>query len=106
MTSLINVARVAVSEESTAVATSASSAIADSKAIEIFDRSESSSSPLRQSYYELGLPTGAVNAYRNGSHVVEMDVLEQLKSNLAQLEEMHSRLKFMMSEVRYLVISE
>ena len=36
-------------------------------------------------------------------HVVRLDVLEQLKSNIAQLEDMHGRMRFMMSEVRGLL---
>ncbi|HVK62691.1 MAG TPA: hypothetical protein VM432_14125 [Bdellovibrionales bacterium] len=36
-------------------------------------------------------------------HVVETDVLEQLRSNLAQLEDLHGRMKFMMTEVSYLL---
>lgn len=36
-------------------------------------------------------------------HVVRTDVLEQLKANLSQLEDLHLRLKFMMGEVRYLI---
>ncbi len=36
-------------------------------------------------------------------HVVRLDVLEQLKSNIAQLEDLHGRLRFMMGEVRGLL---
>lgn len=36
-------------------------------------------------------------------HVVRTDVLEQLKANMNQLEDLHARLKFMMGEVRYLI---
>ena len=104
MTTLISVATVAVSvavsEEPKVLAA------ADAGTGELALRGDLSSSLSRQSYHELGLPTGAVNGYRNGTHVVEMDVLEQLKSNMFQLEEMHARLKFMMAEVRYLVIRE
>jgi hypothetical protein len=49
-------------------------------------------SSRRQSYHELG-----------GQHVVELDVLEQLKLNLSQLEDLHLRMKFMMSEISYLL---
>jgi hypothetical protein len=35
--------------------------------------------------------------------VVSTDVLVQLRSNLAQLEELHARLRFVMSEVSYLL---
>lgn len=34
---------------------------------------------------------------------VSTDVLVQLRSNLAQLEELHSRLRFVMSEISYLI---
>ena len=37
------------------------------------------------------------------SHVVRLDVLEQLKSNIAQLEDLHGRMRFMMKEVRTLL---
>ena len=33
----------------------------------------------------------------------QTDVLVQLRSNLAQLEELHSRLRFVMSEISYLI---
>lgn len=36
-------------------------------------------------------------------HLVRVDVLEQLKSNIAQLEDLHGRLRFMMGEVRSLL---
>lgn len=39
----------------------------------------------------------------NESPVVEVDVLEQLKTNLAQLEDLHARLRFVMSEISYLL---
>ena len=100
MITLINVATAAVSEEPKVLAA------ADASMSDTAHRSDLNSSLSRQSYHELGLPTGAVNGYRNGAHVAEMDVLEQLKSNMVQLEEMHARLKFMMAEVRYLVIRE
>ncbi len=35
--------------------------------------------------------------------LVELNVLEQLKANLSQLEDLHGRLKFMMSELSYLM---
>lgn len=50
-----------------------------------------------------------VSAYRrtyqeiSQHHVRELDVLERLKTNVAQLEDLHGRLKFMMSEVSYLL---
>jgi hypothetical protein len=49
-------------------------------------------SPFRQTYHEIA-----------DLHVVETDVVEQLRSNLAQLEDLHGRLKFMMSEISYLL---
>lgn len=36
-------------------------------------------------------------------HVVETDAIEQLKANMAQLEDLHGRLRFMMAEVSYLL---
>jgi hypothetical protein len=50
------------------------------------------SSSFRQEYHEVG-----------AKHVVEMDALEQLKSNITQLEDLHNRLKFMMTELNYLL---
>ena len=47
---------------------------------------------FRQSYHEIA-----------DRHVVETDVIEQLRANIAQLEDLHGRLKFMMSEVGYLL---
>jgi hypothetical protein len=37
------------------------------------------------------------------AHVVRLDVLEQLKANIAQLEDLHGRMRFMMHEVRGLL---
>lgn len=37
------------------------------------------------------------------SRAFEADVIVQLKSNLAQLEDLHARLQFMMSEIGYLL---
>jgi hypothetical protein len=48
--------------------------------------------PYHESYHEL--------AERHGA---EADVLEQLKSNLAQLEDLHGRMRFMMAEISYLL---
>lgn len=48
---------------------------------------------FRQTYHEIA----------NGRHVVELDVIEQLRANLAQLEDLHGRVHFMMSEVSYLL---
>jgi hypothetical protein len=36
-------------------------------------------------------------------HIAEVDVLEQLRANMAQLEDLHGRMKFMMAEVSYLL---
>lgn len=36
-------------------------------------------------------------------HVQPVDVLEQLKANITQLEDLHTRLRFMMGEVRTLM---
>jgi hypothetical protein len=47
---------------------------------------------FRQSYHEIA-----------DRHVVETDVIEQLRANLAQLEDLHGRMKFMMAEVSYLL---
>jgi|GEM_PF-4542616 len=47
---------------------------------------------FRQSYHEIA-----------DRHVVESDVIEQLRSNIAQLEDLHGRMKFMMAEVGYLL---
>lgn len=53
---------------------------------------------------DLGVPSYR-HAYHEMTekHVVEFDVLVQLKSNLAQLEDLHGRLKFMMGEISYLL---
>ena len=42
-------------------------------------------------------------AYRPGFDQGEADVLVQLKANLAQLEDLHARLKFAMGEISYLI---
>lgn len=47
---------------------------------------------FRQTYHEIA-----------DRHVVETDVIEQLRSNIAQLEDLHGRMKFMMAEVSYLL---
>ncbi len=49
-------------------------------------------SSYRQTYREIG-----------DQHVVETDVLAQLRANMAQLEDLHGRMKFMMVEVSYLL---
>jgi hypothetical protein len=46
-------------------------------------------SGFRSAYHELA----------ESAHVVETDSLEQLKRNIASLEELHGRLKYMMSEI-------
>lgn len=53
---------------------------------------QDSRSSFRQTYHEIA-----------DSHVVEADVIERLRSNLAQLEDLHGRVRFMMSEVAYLL---
>ena len=47
---------------------------------------------FRQTYHEIA-----------DRHVVETDVIEQLRANMAQLEDLHGRMKFMMTEVGYLL---
>ena len=47
---------------------------------------------FRQTYHEIA-----------DRHVVETDVIEQLRANLAQLEELQGRMHFMMTEVSYLL---
>ncbi|MES2962563.1 MAG: hypothetical protein V4760_01645 [Bdellovibrionota bacterium] len=49
-------------------------------------------SSFRQTYHEIA-----------DRHVVENDVIEQLRANISQLEDLHGRLRFMMSEVSYLM---
>ncbi len=49
-------------------------------------------STLQQTYHELNHP-----------HAQEVDVLVQLRSNLAQLEDLHGRLRYMMGELSYLL---
>jgi hypothetical protein len=56
------------------------------------ESSELLQNSFRQTYHEIA-----------ARHIVEVDVLERLKSNLAQLEDMHARLQFMMGEVSYLI---
>lgn len=50
-----------------------------------------SMSSFRQSYHEIA-----------DAHVVESDVLVQLRANMAQLEDLHGRLRFALNEVVYL----
>lgn len=38
--------------------------------------------------------------------VVTLNVLEQLKANLNQLDDLHARMKFMMAELSYLLIKK
>lgn len=49
-------------------------------------------SSFRQTYHEIA-----------DRHVVETDVIEQLRANLAHLEDLHGRMQFMMTEVKYLL---
>jgi hypothetical protein len=53
---------------------------------------QASRSSYQHAYHEL--------AHGHDSHT---DVLVQLRSNLAQLEDLHARLKFMMGELSYLL---
>lgn len=46
---------------------------------------------FRQTYHEIA-----------DQHIVEVDVIEQLRANLAQLEDLHGRLRFAMTEIVYL----
>lgn len=57
---------------------------------------EAVSTSYRHAYHEMPDRTA-------GQHVIEVDVLEQLKTNLAQLEDLHMRMKFMMGEIAYLL---
>ncbi|MCM2281359.1 MAG: hypothetical protein NDI61_05870 [Bdellovibrionaceae bacterium] len=43
------------------------------------------------------------NEITRESHLVRVDVIEQLRSNIAQLEDLHGRLQFMMREVHSLI---
>lgn len=47
---------------------------------------------FRQTYHEIA-----------DRHVVENDVIENLRANLAQLEDLHGRMRFMMTELAYLL---
>ncbi len=47
---------------------------------------------FRQTYHEIA-----------DRHIIETDVVEQLRANLAQLEDLHGRMGFMMKEVSYLL---
>lgn len=50
------------------------------------------SGSFRQTYHEIA-----------DRHVVEADVVEQLRANIAQLEDLHGRLRYAMSEIIYLI---
>jgi hypothetical protein len=50
----------------------------------------------------MGAP-GAAFGYREVPGLDRLDVLEQLHANLAQLEDLHARLRFVMVEVRALI---
>jgi hypothetical protein len=58
---------------------------------ESFERSPALPS-FQQTYHEI-----------SDRHVSESDVLAQLHANIAQLEDLHGRLRFMMREVTYLL---
>ena len=47
---------------------------------------------FRQTYHEIA-----------DCHVVETDVIEQLRANLSQLEDMQARMSFLIGEVSYLL---
>lgn len=57
---------------------------------------QASHSPLTHSNTRDRIEEGVASA-------ASTDVLVQLRSNLAQLEELHARLRFVMSEVSYLL---
>jgi two-component sensor histidine kinase len=65
---------------------------ADQSALDSVSSSQSRSNSFHQAYHELA-----------HDHVGATDVLVQLRSNLAQLEDLHARLKFMMGELSYLL---
>jgi hypothetical protein len=65
---------------------------ADSSASSSLSNSQARTSSFHQVYHELA-----------HDHVGATDVLVQLRSNLAQLEDLHARLKFMMGELSYLL---
>jgi hypothetical protein len=51
-----------------------------------------------------GFRTSYRQAYQpESAHVAEVNVIQQLRANIAQLEDLHGRLKFMMAEVSYLL---
>lgn len=56
------------------------------------DLADGARSSYRQSYREIG-----------EQHLVETDVLAQLRLNMARLEDLHGRMKFMLVEVSYLL---
>jgi hypothetical protein len=66
---------------------------ANSEAAELSSQFASSAGSAPYVYHELA----------SEQHVVRVDALEQLKSNITQLEDLHNRLKFMMAEVRPLL---
>lgn len=74
------------------IAMATSSATASATASVALTEKDQASNSYRHTYHEMA-----------NRHVIEVDVIEQLKSNMAQLEDMHARLSFMMSEIRYLL---
>jgi hypothetical protein len=46
--------------------------------------------------------TASVRSSGHSSGHAEVDVLVQLKANLAQLEDLHARMQYLMSEIGYL----
>lgn len=75
-----------------AVASPASRVDAAFESMNPIDSIESRGS-LHRAYHEIA----------NGHHVVETGALEQLRANIAQLEDLHGRLKFLMAEISGLV---
>ncbi len=57
---------------------------------------DSQASVFRSGYSDSHLDLRETYAY-------ESDVLIQLKANIAQLEDLHGRLKYMMAEIGYLI---
>ena len=72
----------------TATAEKTADKTANSTSEDLFGRSPS----FRQTYHEI-----------SEQHVVEADVVEQLRANLAQLEDLHGRLRYAMTEISYLM---
>jgi hypothetical protein len=52
---------------------------------------------------EEGRPSVSAYGYREVPGIERLDVIEQLHANLAQIEDLHARLRFIMVEVRTLM---